>query len=87
MRRAPAAFSLGALVCISVASGLGGLLLLEPTTISLVLTIGGALGAGKSLYDRGAHLMRVQKLLSDYWEASLHHDALAAELTRRGIRF
>ena len=72
---------------VSTGSGLGGLLLLEPTAGSLIITIGGALGAAKSLYDRGAHLLREQRYLSMYWRASRHESALASELTRRGIRF
>jgi hypothetical protein len=72
---------------ISTLSGLGGLLLLEPTTGSMIITIGGALGAAKSIYDRGAHLVREQGYLGLYWRADSHRRTLAAEMTRRGIRF
>lgn len=72
---------------ISVVSGYGGLFLVEPVTASVIITIGGALGATKSIYDRGAHLIREQRYLDLYWRASRHRDAVAVELTRRGIRF
>ena len=72
---------------ISTLSGLGGLLFLEPTTGSMIIAIGGALGAAKSIYDRSAHLVREQRYLGRYWRADGHRRALAAEMTRRGIPF
>jgi len=72
---------------ISTLSGLGGLLLLEPTTGSMIITIGGALGAAKSIYDRSAHLVREQGYLGLYWRADGHRRAIAAEMTRRGVQF
>ena len=72
---------------VSVVSGFGGLLILEPTFASIVMTIGGALGAGISIYQRGEHLMREQGYLGLYWRADMHRSALAVELMRRGIRY
>jgi hypothetical protein len=72
---------------ISTLSGLGGLLLLEPTIASLLVAVGGAAGAAKAIYDRGAHLVREQRYLGLYWRANRYREALAAELVRRGIRF
>ena len=76
---------------ISASSGFGGLFLLEPmtavATASLIVTIGGAMGAAKSVYDKGVHLVEQQAVLAFYWRAHRQKDAIAAELTRRGIRF
>ena len=72
---------------INAASGFGGLALLDPTLISLILTIGGALGGGKSLFDRAAYLATEQRYLGLYWGVQHRKNALGAELTRRGIRW
>lgn len=72
---------------ISTLSGLGGIFLLEPTTASLLVTIGGVAGAAKSIFDRGLHLVREQRFLGLYWRADRLRNAIAAELIRRGVRF
>lgn len=70
----------------SFLSGLGGLAFIEPTLGSIIITVGGAAGAAKSLYDRGAHLITEQNYLGLYWSVAIRRDALKIELTRRGIR-
>ena len=56
-------------------------------TASLLVTIGGAMGAAKSVYDKSVPLAAQQAVLAFYWRAHRQKDAIAAELTRRGIRF
>jgi len=65
----------------------GGLLLLEPTILSIFITVGGLAGAGKALFDRGHYFYYEQKLLGPFWGVKIRKDALQAEMTRRGIRF
>lgn len=71
---------------LSFLSGVGGLILVEPTTASVVVVAGGVLAAAKSVYDRGAHLFAEQRHLALFWDVSLRREALKIELIRRGIR-
>lgn len=45
------------------------------------------MGATKSVYDKGIHLVEQPAVLALYWRAHRQKDALAGELIRRGIRF
>lgn len=70
---------------INTVGGFVGLALMDPTLISVALTIGGALGAGKSVYDRAAYLITEQRYLDLYWAVQHRKNALGSELTRRGL--
>ena len=81
-RQAPSAFWFH----LSVWTGVGGIALLEPSLISIIITVGGLLGSGKSIYDRGAHLVAEQRYLQLFWAVELRKDRLKSALARRGIQ-
>ena len=70
---------------LSVVGGLGGIALMDPTLVSVILTAGGLLGGVKAVYDKGAYLLEEQRYLGLYWDVAHRKDALGSELTRRGI--
>jgi hypothetical protein len=71
---------------LSVWTGVGGIALVDPNLISIIITVGGLLGSIKSIYDRGAHLVTEQRYLRLFWAVELRKDKLKSTLARRGIQ-
>ena len=71
---------------ISVLSGIGGIALMGPlSVVPFVITLGGAAGGLKSVYDLNAHMNEAQYYLSLTWSIRMRTHALRYILARRGI--
>jgi hypothetical protein len=72
-------FSVGAF------SGLGGLALLDPSMLSLLVTSAGVLATAIATYNRGHHLLAEQRYLGVFWDIEHRRHLLQSEMARRGI--
>jgi hypothetical protein len=80
-RQAPSTFEFS----LAVFSGIGGIALLDPSMLSLLVTVTGATGAAISVYRRGKHLVVEQRYLGIFWDIEHRRHILQTELGRRGI--
>jgi hypothetical protein len=72
-------FSVGAF------SGLGGLALLDPSMLSLLVTSAGLLATAIATYRGGLHLAVEQRYLGIFWDIENRRHLLRSEMARRGI--
>jgi hypothetical protein len=79
--RAPSTveFSIGAI------SGIGGIALLDPSMLSLIVIATGVIATGIAVFRRGQHLVEEQRYLGFFWDIENRRYLLQAELARRGI--
>lgn len=66
-------------------SGLGGLALLDPSILSLLVTSTGVLATAIATYHRGQHLAAEQRYLGLFWDIEHRRHLLQSEMARRGI--
>jgi hypothetical protein len=72
-------FSVGAF------SGLGGLALLDPSMLSLLVTSAGVLATAIATYRGGLHLAVEQRYLGIFWDIENRRHLLQSEMARRGV--
>src|SRR4051812_22683863 len=72
-------FAVGAL------SGIGGLALLDPSILSILVTSTGVLATAITTYHRGQHVAAEQRYLALFWDIEHRRHLLQSEMARRGI--
>jgi hypothetical protein len=70
---------------IAAISGIGGIALLDPSMLSLLVTSTGVIATAISTFRRGQHLVAEQRYLGFFWDIENRRYLLQAELARRGI--
>ncbi len=70
---------------ISVAAGVGGLIVTGPGAIPIIIAIGGAAGAGKSIADFYSHENAAQHYRVLSWRISTRLTKLKAAMAQRGL--